>query len=172
MKLPWVGDLAYLHVIYKPAEADIVKGASNQVEFPASLKDFYASCNGAFLFVRAIQIYGCVAPGTLPDRSDPLSLPPFDVVQMNRELDPSKPRGQICIGSYGFDRSLVCLDKQSQKISCYRRENFDVRRRTWPTLDNWIEDEVQRLSLLFSPEGRRLVPEELCLPDSGEAKLI
>jgi hypothetical protein len=151
--------------------SDRVGGVAS-ARFSRHTQGLYASCNGASLFSGTIRIFGCVAPGTLLNRSDPLSLPPLDIVKMNRQyVDPKKSHGQICVGAYTFDRSLVCIDKPSQKVTCYQGNNLDIERKQWQTLDDWITTEWERLSFLFSPEGRRLVPEHLGLPNSSEPKI-
>lgn len=167
-----VGPAAFLHVIYKPAAQEIVRVVFGQIHAPPSLRRLYALCNGASLFSGAIRIFGCVAAGTLLDRSDPLSLPPLDIVKSNRQfVDPETFQTQVCIGAYGFDRSLVCVDRQIEVVTCYEGEDIKTTRKKWPTIENWITSEIDRLSTLFSPEGERLVAENFCLPDSDEARL-
>jgi hypothetical protein len=127
----------------------------------------YSHCNGAPLFSGAIRIFGCVAPGTSLDRSDPLSLPPLDIIKMNRQfVDPQCVNELLCIGVYGFGRSLVCVDRRGEVVTCFEGEDLKMTRRVWPTVESWIRDEIVRRSVLFSPAGERLVSEELCLPGS------
>jgi hypothetical protein len=171
VKVPWVGSLAYLHVIYKPAADEIVTIAARELDFPASLREFYTSCNGADLFSGAIRIYGCVAPGTLLTRSDPFSLPPLSIVETNREIVGTKrTRDRTCIASYGYDRSLVCIDNTKETITCHQGENLDVERKSWPNIEGWLSEELQRLAFLFSPEGKRLMAGEFLLPGSKDMK--
>jgi hypothetical protein len=167
-----VGPVAYLHVIYKPAEEEIVREVFGKIRAPPSLRRLYALCNGASLFSGAIRIFGCVAAGTLLDRRNPLSLPPLDIVKSNRQfVDPERFQRQVCIGAYGFDRSLVCVDRKIEMVTCYEGEEFKRTRKKWPTVDSWITGEIDRLSMLFSDEGERLVSENFCLPGSDEARL-
>jgi len=107
----------------------------------------------------------------LLNRSDPLSLPPLAIVTINREFAVSRAiHGRTCIGSSSYDRSLVCIDDTNETITCYRGENLDVERKAWPSLDTWLTEELERLALLFSPEGKRLVAEEFVLPGLEKSK--
>ena len=163
--LHWIGPFAFLNIIYKPAPYAVVAQVDGDLGLPSSLREFYLAYNGARLFLDAVRIYGCVPPGTLQDRSSPLSLPPFDIAATNEEFRHHTEEARlICFGSYGYDRSMVCMDREDQSVICFRGTQFKDRRGTWPSLDRWLTDEVDRLTYLFNPEGRRIAQEWLLLP--------
>lgn len=166
--LDWIGPLAYLHVVYRPAASLLVLQVGQLMQFPESLQTFYGSCNGLSLYSGAIRVFGCVEKGTLLDRSDPLSLPPLSIIEMNRQfVDPRHSRSLLCIGAYSYDRSLVCIDRQAKRVTCYRGEDLGHQRKTWPTIEDWLNGELNRLSFLFSPDGRCLGSERSGLPDEA-----
>ena len=167
VKRSWISPVAYLHVVYHPAATPIVQSVSRRLSFPSEVSAMYESMNGASLFAGAIKIYGCVEEAFPLDRTDPLSLPPLSIVEMNRMFVPEERSQQfICIGGYSYDRSLVCIDRESDEAVCFHGDTLMQLRKSWRSLENWLAEEITRLSLLFSPEGRRLVQEKFELPDS------
>ncbi len=163
--LHWVGPLAYLHVIYRPASPSMIMQVGQAMQFPVSLQHFYECCNGLSLYSGTIRMFGCVQAGTLLDRSDPLYLPPLDIIKMNQQfVSPRSSHHMLCIGVYSYDRSLVCIDRQSERVTCYRGEDLRHQRGSWSTIENWLSSECSRLSSQFSPDGRRLGDERFGLP--------
>lgn len=76
-------------------------------------------------------------------------------------------RSQIYIGSYGYDRSMVCINRDTEVVSCFQGVEFAKLRKTWPNLENWLIEEIRRLSILFDSDGKLLVSEDQLLPDAG-----
>jgi hypothetical protein len=169
--LSWLGSFAYLHTIFKPLLDSTLVRLEEQETMPASVRQFYRSCNGMELYAGTIRMFGFVARGTPLDRSDPFSLPPLSITQMNRNFIDQRYAGKLlCIGAYSYDRSLLCVDHASGRIICYQGEDLNNIRKTWPTIDDWMISELARLSMLFSPDGRVLVDRRLCLPDASESQ--
>jgi hypothetical protein len=167
--LPWIGPAAYLNVIYKPASPTIVNSVAEELHFPPSLVQFYRLYNGACLFLDGLRIYGCLEPNLVIDRTSPLTLPPFDIRAVNREFRGQRGFvGLICIGSYGYDRSMVCMDREKQTIVCFKGTNLLETRKTWQSLEEWMRDELERLVWMFTPDGKRLVEEHLMVPGAAE----
>jgi hypothetical protein len=164
--VPWVARDAYLHIIYKAAPAEVRAFVDRQLNFPSSLGEFYVRWNGARLFLpRVLAIYGCLPEHYLLDRKNPFKSLPFNVLEVNREVGRGlRQRNLIAIGSYSFDESLVCMERDSEEIQCFFGEDFTRQRKSWPSLDDWITQEIIRLSLFFDEEGRLLVDEEQLLP--------
>jgi hypothetical protein len=169
--LPWIGPDAYLNVLYKPVASEVVAAVGEKLQFPDSLREFYKSYNGARLFFDSLRVYGCLAADTLLDRSAPLTLPPFDIAGAYEEFQRhTRNAGIICIGSYGYDRSMVCMDRNEQSVICFKGTDFAERRGTWTSLTTWLNDELNRLGWMFSTDGRRLVEEQLTLPGTEQSR--
>lgn len=164
-KVPTVAPEAYLHTIYKAAPPELVSEVSEELRLPGSVVDFYRCWNGAHLFVNALSIFGCVASGTPLNRSDRFKLPPFDVLEINRELKAKLSRANlIAIASYSYDGSLVCVERQAGDVVCYVGEALPKERTRWRSIDDWLPQEIQRISFLFDERGSRLVEKEKILP--------
>jgi hypothetical protein len=166
--LPRVGSAAYLNIVYKPASSGVTEEVNRESMFPSSLSEFYRQWNGARLFVGALSVYGCMQTGQLLHRADPTRLLPFDIREVNQEFaEQITDRDLVCVGSYSYDRSIVCVSRRSQSVACYVGEDFDRVRDQWPNLTQWLTDEVSRISLLFDEKGNRLVGKERLLPGSA-----
>ena len=162
----WLSPIAYLHTIYRPTAPLVVQKISGILRFPEEIDMVYKYMNGASLFSGAIQFFGCVEEGLLLDRANPLSLPPLSIVEMNNMFI-SKEHGDqfLCIGGYSYDRSLVCIDRNTGEAVCFRGDALTAVRKSWVSVEKWLSDEIQRLGLLFSPDGKQLVDEKYELPD-------
>jgi hypothetical protein len=164
-KVPSVAPEAYLNIVYKPVAPEIRAELEKGLQFPNSLAEFYQHWNGARLFVGALSIYGCLPRNYLLYRADRFKVLPFNLREINHEfLSQTSHKNLICIGSYSYDRSIVCMNRKSQSIACYVGKQFAEERQTWPSLDQWLSDEITRLSFFFDECGNRLVPEEHLLP--------
>jgi hypothetical protein len=166
-KVPQVAPEAYLHTIYKPAPESLVTEVSRQLKFPTAVLDFYHHWNGANLFVNVLAVFGCVPSGALLNRTERFKLPPFDLLEVNRELA-GKLSGTklIALAAYGFDGSLVCVDPTGGEIVCFVGENISSERIRWKSIDEWLETEIGRIAFLFDERGNRLVGKEQLLPTS------
>jgi hypothetical protein len=171
--VPAVGSSAYLNIVYKAPPKTVLDEVDREVRLPNSLRDFYTSWNGARLFVGALSVYGCVPTGQLLNRADPFKLLPFDVREVNHEFTrQTKNAGLVCIGSYSYDRSIVCMHRETQSVACYVGKDFSKRRQEWGSLDRWLTDEVGRMSLFFDSQGNRLVDKERLLPGLEPSRVI
>lgn len=165
--LPWIDPGAYLNVIYKPVAQAFVDTVAEDLGFPNSLREFFKHHNGARLFFDAMRIYGCVHRETILDRSAPLTLPPFDIVAANREFQSYGQKANVVfIGSYSYDRSMVCMNRGDESIVCFKGADFTQPRRKWPSIEDWLRKETSRLSSMFAADGKREVGEELLLPSA------
>jgi hypothetical protein len=164
-RVPSVAPEAYLNVIFKSASAEVRHEAERRLLFPAPLVNFYSQWNGTHLFINGVHIYGCVPRSQLLNRTARFSLPPFNIETVNREFATRlESQNLICIGSYGWDRSLVCVDRQSLQTVCFKGKDFSVKRSTWPGLEQWISSEVQRIATFFDDSGNCLVDQQRLLP--------
>jgi hypothetical protein len=97
-----------------------------------------------------------------------MSLPPFDIQQLNQEWPAQNPARMLAIGCYGFDGSNIYLDRNDGQITVFRRD-ADRPIASWPSAESWIESEIARLSILFDSNGRRLVEEHHTVPGPSRA---
>jgi hypothetical protein len=165
--VPWVAPLAYLHVIFKPlAETDLL-AAISRLDLPSPLAGSFALQNGASLFSGNLKLYGLHKPGQLLNRSDPFSRLPFNIENENDRCSRDVLDHLLVIGGYGFDASRVCIDRQKLSVHAFRSNGRSLDTTpfySWMSLDQWLTEEVARLSDLFGRDGRLLVHESETLP--------
>ncbi len=171
--VPSVAPEAFLNIIFKPASADVQKKVTRKLSFPASMVEFFECYNGAILFSDALRVYGCLPDHYLLNRADAFDSLPFDILRTNEEFgEELQPRGLLCVGSYGYDRSLVCMDRKTAQITCFREQDFGVIRASWPNLDQWLTSEISRMSFYFDEHGNRLVAERELPPSQDRVSSI
>jgi hypothetical protein len=165
--VPWIGSLAYLHIIFKPAPEDVLADAARRLRMPVPLIEFLARQNGAILFSGALSVDGVHRTGQLLNREDPFSLPPYNIENENNNWPPYDPERFLGIGGYSFDGSTVCIDRRDQQIYLFERGQETLLQTplcSWQDLDQWITSEITRLSVLFDRRGKALVKEFQTLP--------
>ena len=171
--VPAVGSAAFLNIVYKAAPTQVREEIVRELRLPPPMIEFYSAWNGARLFVGALSIYGCVPEGQLLDRTDPTKLLPFNIREVNHEFQRQlQDRDVVCVGSYSYDRSIVCMDSRSQAVTCHVGKNFGRVRQEWTSLDQWLTNELARLSLLFDERGNRLVEKDRLLPGLEPARVV
>jgi len=167
-RVPSVAPYAYLNTIYKPASPDIRLKTARELEFTQSLERFYERYNGACLFVDRLSIDGLVDLDAPYERVDRFRLQPFRIAEANAEFATDlSSRGLICIGSYGFDRSLVCVKKADESVVCFRGTNFNRVRCEWDSFNGWLSSEVLRLASMHDDSGVIQVDESLTPPEQS-----
>lgn len=167
-RVPAVAPKAYLTIIFKPTSREVVEDVAKELALPAPMINFFERCNGAHLFAGTLSIYGCLPKTYLLDRSDPFSLPPFNIRDINDEVTYMfAGKNLVCIASYSYDGSLVCIHRETGEIMCFSKEDPAQERKRWGTLQDWLRTEVERLSLMFDEDGNRLVAEHHLLPGTG-----
>lgn len=165
--VPWEGSEAYLNIVFKPATFGILSSVDADLRIPPPYREFLRRYNGAILLSGAINLYGVVREGQLLNRRDSFSLPPFNILQGNlglRHLDRDR---FLRFGSYGFDGSLLCIDRRDHHIEVLRKGE-SMPYHIWGNLDEWLEIEVRRVSELFDPSGRALADKSETLPPPME----
>src|SRR5215471_16606469 len=161
--VPWVAPEAFLNVIFKPAPANVLSDVGARMKMPSPVLEFLRRHNGAMLLSGSLNLYGVVPKGEPLKRSDPFSLPPFNIEAENRSWPPPDRGRFLKIGGYGFDGSGVCIDRKSLCIVVFRRGKQEPYC-SWPSLDDWLDNEIRRLSELFDSSGRLLVDGSKTLP--------
>lgn len=164
-KVPSIGPDAFLNIVYKAPPRSLIDEIEMELRLPSSLLEFYGQWNGARFFVGGLSVYGCVRSGQQLNRTSPLKLLPFNIREVNREFArQTNEAGLVCIGSYSYDRSIVCMRRESQSVVCFIGKDFSNVRQEWKSLERWLTEELLRLSLLFDEEGNRLTDKERLLP--------
>jgi hypothetical protein len=163
--VPWVAPEAYLNIIYKPADKNVLADVAAHIRIPDPWVQFLARHNGARLFSARLYVMGVVAGGTLLNRRDHWSLPPINIEQDNVIAKPLDLDRYLIIASYGFDGSLVCMDRNDLGVYVFhRREGKPYA--SWKSAELWISSEVQRFSGLFDSKGKLLVDSSQTLPSA------
>jgi hypothetical protein len=171
-RVPAVAPMAYLNVLFKPAEGTLRNRRVKQLGIPNSLVSFYERFNGASLLSGSINIFGFVPDNYVLDRANWFEKRlPLNILEINKEFGASR-RNCVFFADYGYDRSLVCIEKQTQIITCFVGEDFRRVRQTWDSFNVWLEGEINRLSFCFDENGNRLVPEEQILPGTESQTVV
>ena len=155
---------AYLHTIHKPADPEILATTSRDLEFPPSLVAHFEQCNGGSLFCASvacigINLFGCLPKGRSLSRALDQDSPPIDIRTSNRGV-----REHIAFASYGYDTSLVLVNMRNENVRCCHGRDIVKTRREWPSIDDWLTSELDRLSQVFAPDGTCLVTCEELVP--------
>ena len=168
--VPWVGPLAYLHIIFKPAPKAALESVGQRLAMPRPLKEFLARQNGVILFSGALCVDGVHRDGQLLNRSDPFLDQPFNIEWENSNYPPHDPDRLLAFGGYGFDGSTICIDRSDFRVYLFKRGDrglVAVPSGAWDSIEHWITGEIARLSVLFDSTGKRLVDEALTVLHEG-----
>jgi hypothetical protein len=157
---------AYLHTIYHSIDSAILSAVAQELDFPSTLVAHFQRCNGAQLFVasvtcRGLHLLGCREKGK-PLSRDSDEPSPTDIRQTA-----NANRDSVVFGSYGFDGSMLMVDRRSQAVRCSYGRDLSKTRREWASIDDCLESEIQRMSQLFAPDGTCLVPCEGLIPTTN-----
>jgi len=160
---PWIGSAAYLHTIYKPADDAALVQNSNELSIPHIWQDFLRVQNGAHIY-HVVSILGAIDPRQ-PMRRTPDDAGPFRIISSNREAKLSPTGEWLEIGVYSYSGARVLLHRLNHSVKAVDRPvKKDLA--SWADIDTWLRSELDRLSVLFNPEGRLLVDERLTEPSS------
>jgi len=167
--VPWEAPEAYLNIVFKPAQKQTLSTVAVKLRIPDAWVGFLARNNGACLFSAHLYILGVVSPGKLLNRRDHWSLPPPNIEVSNLAAKPLDLRRYLIIGSYGYDGSRVCMDRNEGGVHVFHKGEPKPYA-SWKNPEQWIGAEIGRLSALFDPKGRLLVDSSVTLPESNSKK--
>ena len=155
-----------LNILFKPVSVETRERVGRRLRFPAPLLDFFTRSNGARLFFSGIAFYGCLPEHQTFDRTNPFGLLPFNNEDAQREFARAiTGTDLLCIGSYGYDRSIVCIDRTTLEVSCFVGKDFTRTPKAWQSLDDWLVSEIQRVCRLHDELGNCLVDKKQFLPE-------
>ena len=90
---------------------------------------------------------------------------PYNIIHQNQYFFDDPVSCPIwLIGSYGFDRSEVFVEKVTGLIYCSVGEDLRRQRKVWPSFERWLTEEVTRMCDFFDEHGNQLVEKEDMLP--------
>lgn len=148
---PWRGEFAHLHTVFKGASKSEIERVRGRV--PEGFLDFLALHNGADLFrtgyLPLLFVFGSPTPGPIDRLGGFESERPWDVMDRGGR---SAIRGHVVVGGYGADESYVEMLPDGTIV----RINESGRRLLgeWPSIGDWLETEIARLSKLVTRDGR------------------
>jgi hypothetical protein len=160
---PWVAPLAYLHILFKGATKRALSDNSALLRLPKYWLEFLTVQNGAILFSGAFSIYGVKETGALLNRRDVFQRGPFLIESENKSWQPKDRQREIVIGGYSYDGTLAVLDRDKGTVSAVSRKNHNLLM-SWAGPDEWLTEEMDRLSKLFDKSGKITVGGERTLP--------
>jgi hypothetical protein len=153
--VPHVAPEAWLHQLYAPlSDEDILSLEEKMGEtLPSDFRLFLHLANGVGLFSASLSIYG---KRTSYSRSGDEAWQPFCIVTANTFDKPvyAQP-GQLVVGSYRNDGSLVFLDVNNETAFRTKSRSKKILNR-WANFWTMLRDETCRLSELFDTQGRNL----------------
>jgi hypothetical protein len=163
--VPSAGPCAYLNIIFAPAIPLVQKEIIDPLQLPDDLRAFYHKYNGADLFLHLVSVYGFLPAVYKFERSDWRKTLPYNLVNSNREYSNNLELSNvILVGSYGYDRSEVYVERETGHVHCSIANDLTKTRATWPSFEVWLTEEIARLSDCFDEHGNRLVELEETLP--------
>lgn len=171
--MPQLGAFAYFQKLLPPLSLSEIAELEAQVHvpLPSELIDFYQNSNGANFYGRSFDaggvklltftfnIYGLrkvYREGT----ADALSRQPYDLIVENYDAFAHEHR-LLHITKYGVDGSRVYVDHHGRVI---RVLSDRTRANEWPSIEDWMLSELQRLLPLFDDNGELFVGAERTAP--------
>lgn len=163
--VPSVAPKAYLNILYKSAD-DTIQKQIDSFMLPEQVRSFYNNFNGANLLSSSIDISGFLPENYLLVRTDFRQSLPYNIADSNLTYSIDlKNDNIIVIGSYGYDRSRVYVEKSTGKIFCSYENNLKEIRTSWDSFDEWLGIELSRLIKHFDENGNRIVDMKETLPE-------
>jgi hypothetical protein len=165
--VPWVAPKAYLHILFPPVSPEILRQRTAELEIPTELAEFYSQWNGADFFAGTLAIYGLLPDKYVINRGDWRSQIPFDLIAETRRWRAELSKHNLlCFGSYSYDRSPVCVSRDSGVVTAFASDRIERTRATWPSFEEFFSRELERLSAFFDDKGRCDFPPAALLPTS------
>ncbi|WP_298623209.1 SMI1/KNR4 family protein [uncultured Zoogloea sp.] len=161
---PHVAPAAYFHVIYSSLNESEISEIESliQRQIPGDLVEFYKIHNGCQLFSGALSVDGLRRNTS---RTVDASRQPFSMVTPNiDERIKNSPTNAVFFGGYDWDGSLLyCMPNAKEIFRCNRDSAEPINQ--WPSLDDFFSSEIERLSKLFTGDGRQIDEDRPTTPD-------
>ena len=161
--VPHVAPEAYFHVVFAPlTEADVATFECEALrrQIPELYRSFLLQANGLTVFSNTLELYGFRRSYV---RKGDESWQPFALETPNLSERPrDSTQSQFFIGGYD-DGSRMYLE-EGRVIRCARTSSKPLN--TWPSFEEMLISEIERLSVLFDASGRLLCEWERLIPSS------
>lgn len=166
---PHIAPAAYLNIVFKPASREVRREVAQELDLPEPLVRLYSETNG-FHLLETLYVYGLLPRnGYLIDRADPFAAPVWDLRHGRRIASPPET-SWLAFGGYGEDHSLF-IERRSGVVCAARMDDLAVTAE-WPSLEEWLQSELDRLVPLFDGQGRTSTSGEERLPSSESTTVV
>jgi len=160
-RVPHVGAEAWFHEIFKSPSREALLSVDRKFRggLPSSFKTFLQSVNGLILFSDTLAVFGI--PVSYARRGDD-AYQPYSLLDVNQELPANASDTTILIGRYSYDGSNLCMGDGPRVWRCSSKSIRPLYE--WPSLENMIESEIDRLSCLFDATGHQIGKDSQLVP--------
>ncbi len=155
--------LADMHILNDgllPGELDALEMIIKR-PLPPALKDFFRRINGGHFFAGELSIYGLRRSygWSIEEAAQPFAMEHSNVMPRLA----GAPDDAVFFAFYMDDGSQLAAFPDRPEIVAVPQRKWDVRR-TWPSLENVLVTEFDRLSTCFDDEGNKINPDAHCSP--------
>lgn len=163
--VPKVAPYAWLHKIYGKPEEHVIDDIKHKldIDLPNDFVEFLSYANGINIFSDSLSIWGVK---TSIARTGDDAIQPYDVIDLNQEY--RYPKSILVIGSYSWDGSIVIYDlnlSDKKVFRCHRGKLIKLNE--WDSIWKWLENETERLSLIFDLDGYEVDEDIPTIPDDN-----
>lgn len=164
--VPSVAPQAYLHTVYAPLDQGQIDDMERrlQASFSSDFRDFLSFSNGLNCFSDALSIWGLRKDYV---RQGDAVWQPYDLIDMNHPGERPRNRGKsiVLIGGYNSDGSKLYFDDSNKSGLVYRCSRDSITPlNAWPNFWTMLDQEVMRLSFLYSGIGIKLDSDQVTTP--------
>jgi hypothetical protein len=154
--VPHVGDMAYLHLLYKSLNNSQIIEIEQRInkKIPEHMKDFYSFSNGATFFLT-LELQGKRDnyDRTLNDNV----YQPIDLEYQNILDKPKNSTEEMFFfGGYDWDGSNLFTFTNDKKIYLCAYDDASEIYYEWDSFEDFIVTEIERLSKLYDKDGRKI----------------
>ncbi|NMC55897.1 MAG: SMI1/KNR4 family protein [Eubacteriaceae bacterium] len=151
-KVPHIAPEAWLHSIYEGLSDYELKEVENKLgkKLPDDLYLLLKEVNGMNIFSDSISIFGKRISYA---REGEESFQPYDLADMNEELDGIIPANWIAFAGYNWDGSTMYYDINNDNSVFICERDSKNKLKVWSNIFSWLSEEVIRLSDLYDEKG-------------------
>jgi len=145
--VPTVAPEAFLFTLYPGLTVDDVAQVEAQLKrkLPSAYAALLRASNGLSIFVGTLVVFGARATYA---RTGDAARQPVDLIDPNTMDRPRIPKDAVIIGGYREDGSLLYM-RAGQDDVLWTTERGGSVRRTWPSLEAFLLEEISRLTKLI-----------------------
>lgn len=151
--VPHVAPQAWLHEIYNPLNSNDVEKLQDRLgkQLQEDYRQFLLLSNGINIFSDSLSVWGLKKSY---DRRGEEAIQPYDLIAGNEEIRGVVPNSYVLFGSYSWDGSTMAYDISSNscKVFLCAPDTYEILKE-WENIWVWLNEEVNRLSLMFDEKG-------------------